>query len=92
MSGETWKTYLEVGKGNTMLRVMSLAQEQVPEPELFGLALQFLDDGDDDLPPLLRVSGYLRVGNPLGGQNLLLLCGLQHRVPFNRADSAPLQT
>ena len=65
-------TYLEVREGHPKLRVARLAQEEVPEPELTGLGLEFCDNGDHGLPPVLGVSRQLGVGNLLGRQNLVL--------------------
>ena len=48
---ESWGTHFEVSQGDTVLGVMGLAEEEVPEAEFAGLCLEFFDDGDDRLPP-----------------------------------------
>jgi len=45
------RTYFKVGQGDAMLRIMNLAQEEIPEAELPGLRFEFFDDRDDCLPP-----------------------------------------
>ena len=65
-------THLNIREGHPKLRIVRLAQKEVPEPEFAGLGLEFCDNGDHGLPPLLRVSRQLSVGNLLRGQNFIL--------------------
>ena len=51
--GDIKETYFEIGQGNTMLGVMALGKEQVPQTELTSFDLEFLDHRYDGLPPSL---------------------------------------
>ena len=50
-----WHMYLEVREGDPELRIMGLAEKEVPKSELLRLLLEVSDDGDDSLPARLRV-------------------------------------
>jgi len=68
---ESWGTHFEVSQGDTVLGVMGLAEEEVPEAEFAGLCLEFFDDGDDRLPPRC-VTGELSSRQPLRRSHFLL--------------------
>lgn len=53
-----------------MLRVMQLAQEQVPQASRLGLAFQLFHDRRDDLPPLDGVVRDLRMVEVFGREAL----------------------
>lgn len=54
-----------------MLRVVTLAEEEIPKAELASLDLEVGNNGDDGLPPLL-ISGELGMRNAQSGNNFLL--------------------
>lgn len=58
-----------------MLRIMCLAEEKVPKPELTRLHLQFLDNRHNSLPALCWVFGNLCVVK-FGGRVDLILPGV----------------
>lgn len=64
--------YLEVTEGHTPLRVVRLAQEEVPQAELLSLRLEVDQDRDDGLPPRLRVRRELRMRDSHCGVDILL--------------------
>ena len=65
-------TNLEVSQVHSVLRVMQLAQEQVPQTPRLGLFLQLFHDGGNDLPSLNRVVGDLVVVQVFGGKTFSL--------------------
>jgi len=70
-------TYFEVSQGNTVLGIMSLAQEKIPKAELASFRLELFDDRDHRLPPRCIIR-ELSPGQPFGRPDLLL----QTREPY----------
>jgi len=50
-------SYLKVCEWNSVLRVMGLAKEEVPQSQLFSFDFELFDDRNHSLPSLYRVSG-----------------------------------
>lgn len=65
------RAYFEVSQGYTVLGIVSLAQEKVPEAELAGFRLEFFDYGNDRLPPRCIIR-ELGPGQPLRRPDFLL--------------------
>ena len=65
-------THFQVGQIHSMLRVMQLAQEQVPQTPRLGLFLQLFHDRRDDLPSLDRVVRDLMMVQVFGGKTFSL--------------------
>jgi hypothetical protein len=68
--------YLEICERHTVLRVVCLAKEEVPEPLRLCLLFKVLDNGEDRLPAL-RTWRELRGSNGLCRLNLIL-CSTSH--------------
>jgi len=64
--------YLQVGERNTVLRIVCLGKEEVPEAEFAGFCLEFLENWDLRLPAKLRVGWKLSSCNFDGGFDFLL--------------------
>jgi hypothetical protein len=65
------KTYFKVGQGDAVLRIMSLAQKEIPEAELARFCFEFFDDRDDRLPSSCIIR-QLGPGQSLRRPDLLL--------------------
>jgi hypothetical protein len=65
------KVYLKVGQGDAMLRIMNLAQKEIPEAELARFRFEFFDDRNDRLPSSCVIR-QLGPGQSLRGPDLPL--------------------
>jgi hypothetical protein len=68
---ESEEPYFEVTQGDTVLGIMSLAEEKVPKAELASFRLELFDDRDDRLPARC-ITRELSPGQPFGRSDLLL--------------------
>lgn len=75
------RTYLEVGERHAELRVVRLAQEEVPQPKRLRLRLKVDQHGDDGRPARRGVCRELRMRDPHRGVYILLHTRLS--VPNN---------
>jgi hypothetical protein len=66
-------TYLQICERDTVLRIMSLWEEEVPEPESLRFHLELLNDGNNSLPALDRVRRQLFMGYSGRRKDFILL-------------------
>jgi hypothetical protein len=59
--------YLEVGKWDTILRIVSFAEKEIPQAKPFRFDFELFDDWDHRLPPVNWISRQLGMGEFNGG-------------------------
>lgn len=67
------RAYLEVRERHTMLWIVQLAEEEVPQTKLPCLHLELLDDWNDRLPALHRIGRQLSMSDLARGKSFVLV-------------------